>query len=404
MRGDPILLLPPRDGCPVIVAAARIPSVRTDDRMVRYASGWGETPDEALLACQREVAERTAAQFVGDEHFVRCTSAMLGGKAVLPPDIMLFSDLQYDGHEEKRRGEGVPDDFPCRWRTDTVIDWIAATAGLSSGEAWLPAGLCFLGYHRDRAAGLVPADTNGLATGTSAEDACVRAFVELVERDAAAVWWYGQLPRPSVDVAEIDDALVARYDAWTAAVGRPLRIIDLTHDFSIPVVAAVAHDLNGRCIAIGLGAGTTMPEAARHAIGELVQFENNIALIERRIGSSGESGTTPEALSLLRWWREARVDRCPHLNMLPTRRAKAYLSSLDLGVCHALCARRGLQFAALDMTRSESEVWVARVFVPGLRPLWPRFAPGRLFNVPVEMGWLQRPLAESELNSTPIMF
>jgi ribosomal protein S12 methylthiotransferase accessory factor len=42
------------------------------------------------------------------------------------------------------------------------------------------------------------------------------------------------------------------------------------------------------------------------------------------------------------------------------------------------------------------------VVVPGLRHFWARFAPGRLYDVPVKMGWLDKPLLESELNPIPI--
>jgi ribosomal protein S12 methylthiotransferase accessory factor len=41
---------------------------------------------------------------------------------------------------------------------------------------------------------------------------------------------------------------------------------------------------------------------------------------------------------------------------------------------------------------------VARVIVPGMRHFWARLAPGRLYDVPVKMGWLPRPLREAELN------
>jgi ribosomal protein S12 methylthiotransferase accessory factor len=36
--------------------------------------------------------------------------------------------------------------------------------------------------------------------------------------------------------------------------------------------------------------------------------------------------------------------------------------------------------------------------VPGSRHFWPRYAPGRLYDVPVSMGWRQSPLSEDELN------
>ena len=47
---------------------------------------------------------------------------------------------------------------------------------------------------------------------------------------------------------------------------------------------------------------------------------------------------------------------------------------------------------------------VARVVVPGLRHFWQRLAPGRLYDVPVTLGWLQRPLTEPELNPIPFFF
>jgi ribosomal protein S12 methylthiotransferase accessory factor len=42
-----------------------------------------------------------------------------------------------------------------------------------------------------------------------------------------------------------------------------------------------------------------------------------------------------------------------------------------------------------------------RVIVPGLRHFYKRFGPGRLYDVPVKMGWLDRPLREDEL--TPFL-
>jgi ribosomal protein S12 methylthiotransferase accessory factor len=41
---------------------------------------------------------------------------------------------------------------------------------------------------------------------------------------------------------------------------------------------------------------------------------------------------------------------------------------------------------------------VAKVFVPGLRHFWTRFAAGRLYDVPVKLGYLDVPLTEQQLN------
>ena len=62
-----------------------------------------------------------------------------------------------------------------------------------------------------------------------------------------------------------------------------------------------------------------------------------------------------------------------------------------------------MEFLVLDQTRPDIGMPVVRVIVPGLRHFRERFAPGRLFDVPVEMGWRGNPLAEAELNPAPVI-
>ena len=58
----------------------------------------------------------------------------------------------------------------------------------------------------------------------------------------------------------------------------------------------------------------------------------------------------------------------------------------------------------LDQTQPLIEIPAVKVVVPGLRHFWARHAAGRLFDVPVQMGWLAQPLQENELNPMPIFF
>ena len=66
--------------------------------------------------------------------------------------------------------------------------------------------------------------------------------------------------------------------------------------------------------------------------------------------------------------------------------------------CVNLAKRAGLDFLVLNQTRADIEVPVVRVIVPGLRHFYRRFAPGRLYDVPVKLGWREHPLSEHELN------
>jgi ribosomal protein S12 methylthiotransferase accessory factor len=69
--------------------------------------------------------------------------------------------------------------------------------------------------------------------------------------------------------------------------------------------------------------------------------------------------------------------------------------------CVEIARRAGLDFLVLDQTRPDVEVPVVRVIVPGLRHFYRRFAPGRLYDIPVKLGLRDRPMPEGEL--TPFL-
>jgi ribosomal protein S12 methylthiotransferase accessory factor len=80
----------------------------------------------------------------------------------------------------------------------------------------------------------------------------------------------------------------------------------------------------------------------------------------------------------------------------------ATISRLDArGQVVARVARAGLETLVVDQTRPDLGLCAVKVVVPGLRHFWPRFAPGRLYDVPERLGWT-RALAEADLNPVPL--
>lgn len=404
MTSDSMQVLPLPAGCPLVVVAAPVPALQMGDPTRRYASGAGFDLEAARQGCVMEFAERLSAQLTGTEEITCATVAQLSAappaSVVTPPEIMLIDPAQYAASA----GDGEDPLLP--WNPALPIGWVAAERELSMEPAWLPAGLCFLGHAADRAAGLLPAESSGLAAGISMADAAVRAFVELVECDAAAIWWYNRLVRPRFDPVDLGDPLIELFAMWCAARGRPLHLVNLTHDIGLPVVGAITHDSQGGRIALGFGAGAT---AVRHAIGELMQFEGNIALIEQRASAAAAAPTAPRARRLLHWWRRATIAdnafmTAGHFAAPPTGTGTAGIGEIDLARCHDLCHQHGLVLLALNLTRPMIGTPVVRVVVPGLRSLSPRFAAGRLYDVPVQLGWLPRPVPLSKLNPTAMMF
>jgi ribosomal protein S12 methylthiotransferase accessory factor len=380
--------------CPIHVAAAVLRPDRFGRR--RIVSGRGRTPEEALRSTLAEAAERASAVVRGDEPTLWSSFASIRRSAVDPRALTLFSERQYRYRVAWNRAVGPAHRIPRPFDPEADIEWIVAETA-DGGERFVPAAHCLLGYPQASECGLAPADSSGCAAGESRDAAVVAGFLELVERDAAAIWWYGCLRRPAMRVVQPSASFVDAFANWFGRLGRNLRLLDLTHDFAVPVVAAIGADGQGSDLSFGLAAAATPARAIESALGELIQFEITAGL-------RGSAGRRAPRNDWVDWCRTASIDEHPHLS--PSNEASVIHRSEPLSVetCVALCHARGLALLAVNLTRAEIHTPVVKLVVPGLRPLWPRFAPGRLFDVPVQAGWRQRPVSESRLNPVPILY
>ena len=241
------------------------------------------------------------------------------------------------------------------------------------------------------------ADSNGCAAGNTLEEAIVQGFLELVERDAYAIWWYNRLQRPELDLGQFDDSYVRDLQNQLAQTGRRLWVLDVSSDLGIPTFAAVTHWMqNGReNIEFGSGAHFDARIALLRALTELNQFLS-LGLMG---GGTGEKSSLDGATPL-------RLEDHPYLtpsgNPMVQPELRSKFGHLDTreqaAACVSIAKRAGLDFLVLDQTRPDIEAPVVRVIVPGLRHFYRRFARGRLYDVPVELGLRDRPLKESELN------
>jgi len=240
------------------------------------------------------------------------------------------------------------------------------------------------------------ADSNGCAAGNTLEEAIVQGFLELVERDAYAIWWYNRLQRPAVELDSFHDPYLRHLKDQLAATGRRLWVLDVTSDLGIPSCVAVAHWVDGHRehMEFGSGAHFDARVAALRALTELNQFLS-FELAGARKALSSLDGSTPLRLRdhpFLRPSNKSAHERNPNSNFGRLDTAQQVRS------CLSIARRHGLDFLVLDQTRPDIDVPVVRVIVPGLRHFYRRFAPGRLYDVPVKLGLRKRPLLESELN------
>ncbi|QKW21225.1 TOMM precursor leader peptide-binding protein [Kitasatospora sp. NA04385] len=384
--------------------------LRTGLRSV--SCGKGRTDVQARASALGEAMERFSGVFQGDEARRTATYAELGDAAIHPERTLLYSARQYAERDRWNVKQSMFNIVPVPFRADDPIEWSPAWSLTEQRHRWLPTQAMYYGYrHSGRfyAAG----DSNGCAAGTSFEDAVLQGFLELVERDAVALWWYNRVQRPAVDLDSFGDPYVDQLREVYRGLRREIWALDLTADFGIPVVGAFSRRIDAapgsgtnEDVLIAFGAHLDPHIALTRALTEMNQFLGPVAGDEH--GKVGYAGADPEQKA---WWTTATVANQPYLLPDPHAPRSTPASWLplagadladDLALVQRIVEDRGMEFLVADQTRPDVGLPVARVIVPGMRHFWARFAPGRLYDVPVRLGWLDTPTPESELNPIPI--
>ena len=375
------------------------------------SAGKGSTPRQSEASALCEALERYSGAFHGDE--IRCRRQFADfvkageSQAIHPNDVQLFSDRQLDNAAHINAGDHPYNVVPPRLDPDAEIDWSPVWSFTQGRHRYLPTSMLYYGEHRGSSEFV--ADSNGCAAGNTLEEAILQGFFELVERDAFAIWWYNRLRLPGVDLESFGDDYLASAREYYRGLHRELWGLDVTGDLGIPafVVLSRRTDKQAEDIIYGAGAHIDPHIAALRALCEMNQFLNWVQGSGR--GGAGYHVDDPQCLW---WWQNAKLADHPYLAPAPGATLRGQRDYTvpdttdvkeDVEHCRELVEAKGMEFLVLDQTRPDIGMPVARVIVPGLRHFWERFAPGRLFNVPVEMGWRERPLAEEDLNPAPVI-
>ena len=359
--------------------------------------GKGSTAEQGEASALMEAIERYSGIFQGDE--IRVTRRFADfplGDAILPNDVLLFSEAQYRRHGAPDFGPDVTPTSPP-FDPSAKIEWSPVWSLRDKRFKYLPTSLLYFFYMGDSPEGHIHADSNGCAAGNTLEEAVVQGFLELVERDSYAIWWYNRLQRPQLDLGCFEDSYVRDLQAQLAETGRRLWVLDITSDLEIPSYVALSHASENAQDFVEFGSGSHFDPriALLRALTEVNQFLSIGLMGGRPAGPSSHDSSSPFRLQ-------------DHPYLVPSGDAAvrpdfaSNFGALDKSAQVMACVRsvesKGLDFLVLDQTRPDIAVPVVRVIVPGLRHFYRRFAPGRLYDVPVNLGWRDRPLSEDELN------
>lgn len=351
--------------------------------------GKGVSHIQSKASALCETIERYNAHYRGDVKGRLMSQSQLssqlpcvGFSELLPyseSQLRLFAD---SNHPESKRKQAalVYNDQPVRW----LPTWSLR----DERQVWVPLSLCF---------SQVPYDdeqfgrwsSNGCAAGNSIEEAILQALLELIERDAAAIWWYNRVPRASFDLtrldadnfAELERSLSHSHEFW---------VLDITTDVGIPAMVAIGRHKENNGYIMGMGCHIRPELAAQRALTELCQLipirdQNDAPFDFDAMVESDYLHPDTSVQSMIS--EQLLADKISDKDI--KHQVEFVVSRLSL---------LGFDTLVLDYSRDFIPLKTAKVFVPGLTHIWPQLANSRLYQAPVEWGLTSSVLDESQLN------
>ncbi len=298
-----------------------------------------------------------------------------------------FSARQYEQFRDPNPPFQIARQAVEPYDPETPLYWTLGHSLTRDESVYVPLTYCYdnTPFEDDR---YVRWNSNGCAAGNTLAEAVLQGFLEAVERDAIAMWWYNKISRPEVELQSLSavsieplhQSLDPDWYYW---------ILDLTHDFNIPVMAAIGQYRDTASYRMGFGCHLDPEVACFRALTELCQL---IAIEDRGNGAFDFSQIRPEPYLQ------------PSMRLAPTDLSRFDVVDHpdicdDVRYCAEQTARLGLEFIVVNYTRPDLPIHTAKVIVPGLCHMWPQLGAERLYEVPVALGWRRSRLPEDQLNA-----
>lgn len=318
-------------------------------------AGSGETIEDAAASCVGEAVERLSQLEQAHDACARMPRGAAAGHAsarmLSLADEVISASAPHDGRD---------------------IDWTLARS-LCGDRTFVPTDWCVRRAARGPLMLPGAALSTGCAAGPSFVAAAGRALLELIERDAAALWWLGgrraQPLDPNGFAAAEATSLLERLRQGNDA--RSSWLLDITTDLKVPVIVTLSVDQKQRGLVCGMAARTSVAQASRAAILEMCQMELALQFVNLKQRQRGDAALNETDRRHLRLATEISADECDLLH--PTGEPRIHSDSQDRTaedvLAHLITAftRNSIEAALVDLTRPDLDIPVVRAVAPDLQ-------------------------------------
>ena len=318
---------------------------------VSIYAGKGATKPQAKASAMMEAFERYSAeqQLIDNEKIVFGPFKEIQG-AVDPKSLILPSNSHGIDNKE--------------------ISWVKAVNAANDEEFLLPSNAVYHPYYPKKDQFLFKSNTNGLASGNVIEEAVFHGITEVVERDAWSIFEALRQPKREVNCQNTDNSLIRDVLAKFQKASVDIKLIDLTADVKIPTMAAVSDDTvlkDPALLTLGVGTHLDPEVAAIRALTEVAQSratqihgtreDTNRAVFMRKAGYQRMKRINKH------WFGESRD--IIEISDIKNRAKKSFKEDIETSL--KLLSKQDFdQVLFTDLTRSEIQIPVVRVVIPGM--------------------------------------
>ncbi len=263
------------------------------------------------------------------------------------------------------------------------LDWIECRAiADKEAQTLFPAELILRQSESPRPAAR-QAESTGTGAGPTLEAAITSGLLEVIERDAFALWWFGGNPAGTISPAMQEEH---GFLEFAAGIRRNARrtdwLLDISTEIGIPVIAALSSPPDGGGVVAGFCANPDIGQAMRGAFLELCQMElaQEISLSKAR----HEAETTLNDQDRIWIARHEKLCVNNYPQLLGSRPAGKWTTPMgdnDLDTIVGILTNNGFSAFFADLTRSAIDIPVAKAIIPGLQSSKPDCISNRLKSV-----------------------
>jgi YcaO-like protein with predicted kinase domain len=293
----------------------------------------------------------------------------------------ILNPLKLASYEEMRRAHSVLDGDTLPLSVENHFDhhrpilWIEGYDLLQQRSVWVPYEVVHTDYSASAppGSGCFRISTNGLASGNHLLEAISYGLCEVIERDATTLWnFLDDLAKQEteIDLGTVSDPLCVDLIDRCCRAGLSLRIWEATSDIGIPTYVAELRETSlkrgavwGKA-AFGSGCHATRHVALVRAITEAAQARTTF-IAGARDDMSWDDYESDDGPALAR--RTGRAGEPEYRSFSATTSWSSDTINDDLLWIMDRLSSLGLQqVIAVDLTKTEFALPVARVIVPGL--------------------------------------